>query len=481
MPAVDIPFPVTSAPGKNVHDSAGRLINCYAEDLVNGARSKTVWRRAPGLTSFKLATSTGWRGGILVGSLLYAGFTSNSGRISSFTSAGAETTLGTQAGTKKLIWARNNKVPPDVVFVDPDSGAFQVTTAPAVIAYPDADVGAPNSVCFLDGYFFFTAGSGTVLASDINVTAINPLNFITVQGNPGGLLRAIPFGELYLMGANTIEPWQNTANPTGFPFTRVRVIPRGLLGRYAVTGWEPGFGKGIYFVGDDRKVYFLDGYTPTALSTPDVDRAISSFIDGGGSVDDIEMFCFVANGRWYIAVRMATSTWTLDIGLDRLRWHERQSYLSQTWRTYATVNAFGKWLGGDSGSANILQVTEQVQTELGQDIPFDIYSGPVTAFPNRLRVAQATFDIARGVGQATGTDPIQTNPSVYISWTDDGGMNWSNPIQRKLGKQATSVAPVRVNRTGQTKDQGRRWRLTVYDPVQVELTGGKMSADVRNY
>jgi hypothetical protein len=479
MPEAAIPFPVTSAPGKNVHDSAGRLVNCYAEDLVNGARSRTVWRRAPGLTSFKLATATGWRGGLVVGSLLYAAFTGSSGRVASFTSTGTETLLGTQGGTKKVFWARNNKVPPDVIFVDPDNGAFQVTTTPTVIAYPDVDVGAPNSVCFLDGYFFFSYGDGTCYASAINDTAIDPLDFIRVHGNPGGLLRAISFGELYLFGSHTIEPWQNTANPTAFPFTRVKVINRGLLGRYAVTGWEPGFGKGLVFVGDDRKVYALQGYNPVAISTPDVDRAISAFIDGGGSVDDIEMFPYVANGRHYTVLRMPSSTWTLDVA--ELRWHERASYLQQTWRAYAAVNAFGKWLAGDTTSANILQITEQVQTELGQDIPFDLYSGPVTAFPNRLRVSQVTVDVARGVGLAIGSDPMQTDPKVYISWSDDAGMSWSVPIQRRLGRQATNLFPVRVNRVGQTKDQGRRFRIQVFDPVDVELTGGKMSAEIRNY
>ena len=479
MPEADIPFPVTSAPGKHPHDSAGRLINCYAEDLVSGARSRTVWRRAPGLTAFKLSTYSGWRGGIVIGGLLYAAFTGSGGRVASYDSTGSETLLGNLGGSKKVFWARNNKSPPDVVVVDPDSGAFQVTTIPSVIAYPDVDVGAPNSVCFLDGYFFFTRGDGTVQSSAINDTAVDPLDFINVYGNPGGLLRAISFGELYLFGANTIEPWQNTANPTGFPFTRVKVINRGLLGRFAVTGYEPGFGKGLIFVGDDRKVYALSGYTPTAISTPDVDRSISTFIDSGGSVEDIEMFPYVANGNSYAVLRMPTATWAFDI--DRLRWHERQSYLQQTWRAYAAVNAFGKWLAGDTTSNNILQITEQVQTELGQDIPFDIYSGPVTAFPNRLRVSQVTIDVARGVGVAIGADPIQTNPSVYISWTDDGGMNWAAPIERKLGRQQTSFFPVRVNRTGQTKDQGRRWRVTVYDPVHVELTGGKMSAEVRNY
>jgi hypothetical protein len=479
MPEAAIPFPLNSAPGKNSHESAGRLINCYAEDLVAGARGRTVWRRAPGLTSFKLSTYSGWRGGHVVGSLLFGAFTGSSGKVASYTSTGSETLLGSLGGTKKVFWAHNNKVPPDVVLVDPDNGAFQVTTVPNVINYPDVDVGQPNSVTFLDGYFFFTWGDGTCYSSAINDTAVNALDFIRVQGNPGGLLRAIAFGELYLMGSTTIEPWQNTANPTAFPFSRVKVIQRGLLGRYAVTGYEPGFGKPLMFVGDDRRVYALNGYTPVPISIPDVDRAISSFIDGGGLADDIEMFPYVANGHAYAVLRMPTATWTLDP--DVMRWHERASYLQPNWRAYASVNAFGKWLAGDALSANILQITEQVQTELGQDIPFDLYSGPVTAFPNRLRVSQVTIDIARGVGRAIGADPIQTDPKVYISWTDDGGMNWSTPIQRRLGKQATSFFPVRVNRVGQTKDQGRRFRIQVFDPVDVELTGGKMSAEIRNY
>jgi len=480
MPTEPIPFPIVSAPGRNTHDSAGRLINCYAEPLVNGARGQFVRRRAPGLTSFKLGSYTGWRGGIVIGSLLYAGFTGSGGKIASYTTTGVETLLGSASGTKKLIWARNNKATPDVVFVDPDNGAFQVTTAPSVIAYPDADVCAPNAVCFQDGYFFFSHGDGTVIASAINDTAVNPLDFVKIDGNDGGILRPIPFGqELYLCGTNTVEVWQDTAQSPGFPYSFVTRIPHGLLGRYAISGYEKGFGKGLFFVGDDKIVYMLNGYQLQKISHPDVDRAIASFIDGGGSVEDIEMFPYTVAGHSVVVLRTPAWTWIFDI--DNLWWHERYSPDHANWRAYASVDFNGQWLAGDALSANIVQITETTQQELGADLPFILESGPVTAFPNRLRVGQVTIDMARGVGMTTGIDPIQTNPRVYIAWSDDGGMNWSNPIERKLGRQSTSPGPVRVNRCGHTLDQGRRWRVIVYDPVDVELIGGTQTDVVRNY
>jgi hypothetical protein len=482
MPDADIPFPLTSAPGKRPHDSAGRLINVYAEDLVVGARTQTVWRRAPGLTAFSSpsVTDTGWRGGIVVGgSQLYGAFSNGGGRISSFNSSGNATFIGAQAGTKKLFWAHNNKFPPDVVYCDPDNGPFQVTPS-AVINYPDTNAGFATSVCFLDGYFFFTQDDGNVIASQINDTVINPLDFIQVQGNPGGLYRAIPFSELYLCGSTTIEVWQNTAQAVGFPFSRVKVIPRGLIGRYALTGWEPGFGKGVFFVGDDRIVYVLNGYQPLKISTPDVDRAIAYLLDvAGGTGSDIELYPYVANGHSYVVLNMPTSTWTFDV--DALRWHERQSYLRANWRPLASVNAFNRWLAGDALGPGLIEISEKVQTELGQDIVFELWSGPVTAFPNRLRCAQVTLSMALGTGINTGPDPRQVNPMATISWSDDAGVSWSSPLMRRIGPQATSLYPVRINRCGQTRDQGRRWKVQVFEPVDVELTGGKMSSETRNY
>jgi hypothetical protein len=470
-----IPFPTSSSPGKRPHDSAGRLINCCYTRLPNGARAPGKWQRAPGLRQWSTTAQSGPRGQIAVGSTLYAAFANN---VTRFDSAGVATAVGTLNGISKVFWARNNKVPtPDIVVVDPANGASLVTTS-SVSSYPDADVGAPSSVCFLDGYFFFSYGDGTCIASALNSTAINPLTAIKCEGKPDGLLRAIAFSDLYLAGTDSIEVWHDTAETSpAFPFSRVKVIPRGIIGRYAISGFEDGIGKAIIFVGNDKRVYLLDGYTPSPISTLDVDRAIAEFVEAGGDAASIEMFPYVVDGQSCIVMRSPAWTWVFD--LDSLAWHERASYLKPTWRATGAINAFGKWLAGDALSGKLLEISEFARGEAGDPLPWTIESGPVTAFPNRMAVGQASFDLTQGVGIAGGLDPVETDPSVAISYSDDSGQTWSAPRLRKLGRQSEKPRPLKVAKCGSAGIAGRRWRLEVSAAVDVELFGGDQSAELR--
>jgi hypothetical protein len=69
---------------------------------------------------------------------------------------------------------------------------------------------------------------------------------------------------------------------------------------------------------------------------------------------------------------------------------------------------------------------------------------------------------------------------VEISWSDDGGYAWSNPLRRKLGRQSETLQQISlVACTGRTGWQGRRWRLDVSDPVHVGFMGGTQSEDAR--
>jgi hypothetical protein len=466
-----IPFPLSSSPGATPQEGAGRLINCYAEPLGKVVESdkKTappavVWRKCPGLALFAASSQSGHRGSILVDNTLYAAW---SGKVSRFDSTGAESVLtGSLTGTEKVFWARNNKSTPDVVCVAPGTGAFTVTTA-SVSSFADIDVGAPNSVSFMDGYFIFTYGDGTLQASGLNDVTINTLDKTKEQSKTGGLTRGLAFnGQHYAMGPTFGAVYTNTANPVGYPFTRSYVLQRGLLSPYAIAGHEDGFGSSLIWVADDNSVVQADSTpNPLKISPPDLDRLIAAVVNKS----TLEAFVYIAQGHPKWVLKCPAWCWEFDLGSKK--WNERASYLSPTWRAVASCYAFGKWIVGDAALGRLLYVSDTAYDEYGSPLVFQIESGPVQGFPARTRVARADFNFVTGVGNALGSDPTDTDPQVGITWTQNLGVTWGNEVIRPLGRQATP-SRVMVLRTGMTGNQGRRWRLKASANIKIEFLGG---------
>lgn len=464
-----VPLPTTSMPGRHPQESAGRLINCFAEPLGPGARSKAVIRRAPGLKSFGTTSGSGFRGALLDGNTLYAAWD----KVYSFTSAGgAGTLVGSLSGTEKAFWAKNNKTPTaDKVLVVPGEGAF-VVTASAVSDYPDSDVGQPNAVCFLDGFFFFTYGNAQCIASALNDTAIDALNVATAEAKSDTLLRPVPFNEtLFLCGTDSIEAWSgNPVNATGFPFNRVTVIQPGLAGRYAIAGHEDGFGKALVYVGSDNAVHRLTGYTHEKISPPDLDRLIEAVSDK----DTLEAGVYIARGHSFWVLSSDDWTWAFD--LNNNRWHERASYLKTRWRGTQPVWAFEEWICGDTESGNLGQIDQETRTEFTDPLRARIESAPVAKFPAYVAAARIDVDITVGVGDVTGTSPIQTDPTIEISCSRNGGVDWDVSRIVPLGQQAVADQRVYATRFGQVGPQGVRFRFDVSSPVEFGLMGADVTA-----
>jgi hypothetical protein len=476
MTSVPVPFPLSSSPGAQAQEGAGRLINCYAEPLGKDINIKkgmappsVVWRRIPGLSLFAVSANATFRGMQLVNNTLYAAW---SGKASSFDSLGNETTLtGNLLGTDKVFFSRNNKSPtPDLVCVSPGNGGFIVGST-AVSGWSAA--GSPNSVSFMDGYFLLTYGDGTIQASDLNATTITALNKTTAQSKPGGLTRGLPFnGQFYALGPVFGEVYTDTANATGFPFTRSYTLQRGLLGPYAIAGHEDGFGSALLWVADDNSVVQANGTPiPLKVSPPDLDRRIATVTDK----TTLEASVYIASGHPKWRISSPTFTWDFDLGSQK--WNEVRSYQKTRTRAISGHSAFGKWLVGDTNSSQILYINSAANDDIGDPLEFRLESGPVELFPNRTKVARADFNFVTGVGQVTGLDPIATTPKVAISWSDDGGFNWSNELVRDLGAQ-TITQRITLLRTGMTGVQGRRWRLRVTAPVYVAFLGATQDTQI---
>jgi hypothetical protein len=401
---------------------------------------------------------------------LYVAF---DGQLEKFSSSGgASTNVGALNGTRKGFFAYNNAATPDKVFVDPDGNIYTFTTAATTSGF-DADLPAANSVCSIDGYFVFTIGDGRCFASDLNSTAVNALSFGEAEAKPDGLTRAVPWGQrLLLCGPKTIEIWTDQGL-SPFPFARSEVIPRGLAGPYCISGFEDAFSAGVFWVADDNTVRQLNGYTPVKISTPDLDGLIESVSDK----TELEMCSYISRGHSFI--ELSSTTWTWVFNINNQKWHEKKKYLGTRSRITTTHYAFSKWLCGDADIGNVQQITNTSALDVDEPLICEVWSAPVEEFPARVRVASAWFDFAVGVGQASGTDPIATDPTVEISWSDDGGQTFSTPRQRKLGRQSLGLTRIRVNQCGQSGSQGRIWKITMSDPVHFGLMGGKMSAELR--
>lgn len=477
-----IEFPTSSLPGhfgSQPAESQGRLLNVYVEQ----EKDQAVWKRVPGTRFFTDVGVRHPRGFVEVDDYVYGAY---EGVVKRIARDGTVTTLtGTAPGVGRVTWAKNNQLsspPRDVVMVA--TNAAYIVDPTTVTAYPGLPPG-PTSVAQLDGYFFFTYSSadeynGRVYASKLNSTEVDPLSFTTAESNPDGVLRGIVAGrQFFAMGQSSIEVFQNVgASP--FPLARAAVIPVGLLGTFAAAGGNETDGwDGLpLFVARDGTVRQFSGYEPRIVSTRTVERFIAAQPNPGDLTAYV--YTFLGSSIWGIKGNGATPDercWEYNTSSGQ--WHERQSQGQFTWRGHRTVWAFDRWLVGDAATTELRFIDATAQAEHHDPIPCRIESKVMKNFPAALAVPRADFMFAQGVGQADGFDPIQTDPVVEISWSDDAGGSWSRPLRRTLGRQAEYGWGVRVNRSGMTTSAGRRWRIDVADPVAYVFFGGSMDVEER--
>jgi hypothetical protein len=465
----EIPFPLSSFPGANPQEGAGRLINCYAEPLGEPAKRSApalqVWRGSAGLSQHAATGQTGYRGGLIVNNLSYEVYATN---VMTVDTAGTVNVLGAMLGTKMVSIARNQASPnPDVVAVDIDNGAFKLSGGGAPTAYNGAgNLPQPNSVCFQDGYFFFTIGSGQCYASALNALTQNALTFITVQSKADvTLLRGIPFsGLLLLFTTGSCEAWQDAANAApAFPYARVTVIEHGLLQATAIAGFETGFSE-LLWVDQGFSVHWLTpgSLAPLEVSPPDLNRLIEAQARAG---NQLEAGCYSIGGKKFWS--LSSPAWTWEFNLSTKKWTERQSWKAGQygrWRARGGHPAFGKWLVGDQQSGNLLFVDDLNYTENGSPFLYRIESGSVRDFPQEQRIARADFDFVMGVGQAVGNYAM----TVLSAAAGTGGvvrLTVNSTSQAKTGDQVQVVGV-----TG-TTEANVAAPMTVVDANHIELQG----------
>ena len=473
-PPSQIPFPLSSFPGANPQESAGRLINTYSEPLDDPQQptgpARQVWRRSPGLSLHATTSETAtYRGGLIVNNLSFEVWS----HAYTVNSAGVTTLLGSLPGAKKVSIARNQTNPSaDVVAVDVDNGAYLLTNAgapaPPVLYNGGGNLPQPNSVCFQDGYFFYTIGDGRCFASPLNsVGTINSQTFITAQAKSDvTLLRGIAYsGWLWLFTTGHCEIWQDVAGVAPqFPYGRLAVIEYGLAQASAIAGSEVGFSE-LMWVAQDFGVYWATpgAVKPVKVSPPDLDRLIEAQVRAGNT---LEASCYAFAGKKFWC--LSSPAWSWEFNLATTKWNERWSLqpsgLFGRWRATGGHPAFGKWLMGDVQSGNLLWIDSTNFTENGAVQLFRMESGPVRDFPNQIRIARADFDFDMGVGVAVAN---VTTPVLGAS----AGTNGAVRLQVMSTAQMQTNDTVNVVGVSGTTEANGTFLAAIVDAAHLDLQG----------
>lgn len=464
---VDIPFPLSSFPGANPQEASGRLINAYAEPLGEPQRptgpAPQVWRGCPGLSQHAIADQQGYRGGLLVKNLAYECFLN---RAITVDAAGTVNDLGAFPGSKAVSIARNLAGTPDVVAVDVDNGAYQLSTGGAPAFYNGAgNLPQPNGIAFQDGYFFFTIGDNRCFASGLNALTQNALTFITVQGRAdSNLLRPIAFSNLLLLFCTGhFEAWQDQANAApAFPYGRLTIVDVGLVQPSAIAGFDTGFAE-LLWVDQAYSVRWMKpgSLNPDEVSPPDLNRLIEKAVKAGQT---LEAGVSVAGGKKFF--RLSCPLWTWELNLATKRWHERWSLNNGVYGRCRMVighPAFNRWIVGDTQSGNLLYPDNDSFTENGAPFLFRVESGPVREFPSATRIARADFDFTTGVGIEVGTYVM----TVLSAASGTGGVVRLTVDQTSKAKTGDQVNVAGV--TGTTEANGAH-PIRVVDRNHIELT-----------
>jgi hypothetical protein len=188
-----IPFPVSSFPGENPQESAGRLINCSAEPLGDPQKptgpTAQKWRRQPGLSQHAVTQQSGYRGGLIVINESYEVWLNEAATVDV---NGTVTLLGPFPGSKKVSIARNQAANPDVLAVDVDNGAYILNTSVLVSATATVTIAGAT----------FTAGDTVSLTFlNFSIQGFPVTVFYTVVG--GNTATDVATGLTALINANT--------------------------------------------------------------------------------------------------------------------------------------------------------------------------------------------------------------------------------------------------------------------------------------
>ena len=453
-----------SSKDSNLALNPQETVNWYMETQPDGARSKQALIGAPGTVEFAS-----------VGSGSIYGLYNHNERL--YVVAGNQLFYVSNGDTSTLLGTMDETGPVDingnlnqVVVVNGVSGYVYDETTATFTKISSPNFYASTSVTYQDGYLVFNrTGTGQFFISDIDdALTYNAINFDEAVLRGDTLLTVVSdTRNLWLFGQRTMECWYNNGQLTGVPFVpnRGAASLRGTAAAKSVVSTQ----IGIFFLGDDHNVYWMQGYTPKNISPDAQAKELTTYRD----LSDAYAFVMNMDGHWFYVLTLPTQKRTFVYDPEENAWHNRQSFTLGYWRASCFAEVGGKYIVGDRQSARLGILSRSYYAEYGYPWVSSRTTG-VDALKNKLIGAQRLELVF-----ASGQVPQNISHVCRLEYSDNKGMTYSNPRIAYIG--TAGAGKQRTIYWGLGSFRNRVWRISVSSEGNRDLIEEQFDYEVGGY
>jgi hypothetical protein len=446
--------------------------NLYLEVLPIGEKGQIVAYPTPGLGSAVISNGTNpIRAMRVLNGILY--FVAYNNLYKAAPPGWAVTQIMTLATTSGNVVMTDNAT--QIMFVDGSQGYIYNTQTLVGSIIGDSNFPAGAQTCaYQDGYFIVEKqGSRQFWASQqYDGLTWTPLLFATKEQYSDNIVAvSADKGVVKVWGNSSTEFW-NSSGSIDFPYLRIQgtTVQTGLAAAYSLAF----AGEMVFFLGKsqsgDVRVFVLDGYVPTAVSTPALDHRIATFATKSDAVG----MSYVMDGHIFYQISFPSQgeSWLFDyttsIKLGYPVWTRMKSSGMAMYLGYIAVNLNGVTYIGSASTGKIYPLLRDTYTEDNGAIYREIVSQHLYQGGNRIFLNKLQFEVEVGVGT-----PSDENPVLAVEVSKDGGYTYLAPVNLTLGGQGLYKTRCQVRRLGMARD----WvfRISTADPVKLSFLGADVS------
>jgi hypothetical protein len=461
-----IPFPLESYQHPSLPLTAKRLLNLMAEKAPDDARVAAALVPTPGLVPYIpigtgpiLAMNDDVPGAIYV----VSGRRAYRLRFNSDGSPAVDD-LGdvgiADAGTSPWNSFVTIAAGPTacVICVAPEAYTCGHLPGDTVHQVTDPDYPGASSVCYVDGYFAFSALGDTAqwfISRLLDPSSFDALDFVFSDALPNVIRRVISHrGQIWTVGESGFEVWYDagssglelTAGESFFPFRRASggVIWTGTGSPMSVCRAD----GSVWWVGLDGIVYRSKGYTPLRVSTH-ADEAVIE------KTTQVGLWGLTHSFRGHLFYSLTTGdNRTLVYDIATGNWHERSTSIDGNGSWGTTVGATDNnslHLYGDRTSGWLYTLAEGAD-DINLIVIRQATLPPLWAATRRAFCARVEVEMEVGGANTPG--------NVLLEWSDDGGRTWGPSRTMSAGAAGELRKRVYTTRLGSFRQ--RVFRITVH-------------------